>query len=821
MASSRRLIQIILFLITISVTAAGQSIIFGTVKDSEGKAVLLANITLKGLNSGTMSNSEGKYLLEINETGPVTVVISCIGFLNQEIILENNPDTRKEYNFSLVTNIALLDEISVSARHERASSFSRIELKDMQLVPNTTGGIESFIKTLPGVSSNNELSSQYNVRGGNYDENLIYVNDIEIYRPFLVRSGQQEGLSFINSDLISSIRFSAGGFDAKFGDKMSSVLDISYRKPQEFAGSLSASLLGGSVHLEGSDKSKKFTFLTGMRYKTTAYLLNSLETSGDYSPKFTDFQGLFSYSLSKKSEISFLGNLAVNQYNFVPKERSTEFGTSSTPLNLVIYYEGQETDRFDTYMGAFSYKYSPGPRVWMKLITSGFNTTESETFDILGEYLINELDNTIGSKTYGDSILNIGIGGFLNHARNYLNAYVYSGNYIGEYNGQSHKIRWGLGYQLNKISDKLSEWEMVDSTGFSVPADLESLELNSVVKSKNNLISGKYTAYLQDTWAFRDFENEFYLTTGMRISYLDLNGQVLLSPRMNFSVKPGWEKDIMFHLSSGVYFQPPFYREMRDPYGMLNKSLKAQRSFHFVLGGDYMFKGWERTFKLTTEMYYKNLANLVPYKVDNVRIKYAGENLANGYAVGIDMKLNGEFVKNAESWVSLSLMQTKENISNDFYYVTENGIPRKVLPGYYPRPTDQLFNFGLYFQDYLPNNPDYKVHLNFLYGSRLPYSSPSLNRYDNVYRIPPYRRVDIGFSKVLKKEESILSAGNPFRHFTNIWISAEIFNLLDINNTISYLWVRTISNQQDVPGIFAVPNYLTSRRLNLKLTARF
>ena len=821
MNSALKLIIIFIFLIVISPAVTGQCIIFGVIKDSEGQPIFLANVAAKGYNSGTMSNSDGKYELHINETESLTIVVSCIGFLNQEIIIENLKGSRKELNFILEDNISKLDEVSVSTRYDRASTFSRIDLKNMQLAPNTTGGIESLIKTLPGVSSNNELSSQYTVRGGNYDENLIYVNDIEIYRPFLVRSGQQEGLSFINSDLISSIRFSAGGFDSKFGDKMSSVLDIMYRKPQDFAGSVSASLLGGTVHMEGTDKNKKFTFLTGIRYKTTAYLLNSLETTGEYSPKFTDFQGLFSYSISNKSEISFLGNLAKNQYNFVPKERKTEFGTSGTPLNLVIYYEGQETDRFDTYLGALTYKFTPVPEVWMKFIASGFNTSESETFDILGEYLINELDNTLGSKTYGDSILNLGIGGFLNHARNYLNAYVYSANYIGEYNSTKHKFRWGAGYQYNRISDKLSEWEMVDSTGFSVPADNGSLELNSVVKSNNNLVSGKYSAYIQDTWAFRSLSNEYYFTAGIRSTYLDLNRQLLLSPRVNFSLKPDWERDIMFHLSSGIYFQPPFYREMRDPAGILNKDLKAQRSFHIVAGGDYIFNAWERPFKLTTEVYYKNLANLVPFKVDNVRIKYAGKNLARGYAAGIDLKLNGEFVKNAESWISLSLMQTSEDIKDDFYYIIDQGVSKKIEPGYYPRPTDQLFNFGLYFQDYLPNNPDYKVHLNFLYGSRLPYSSPSVNRYDNVYRIPPYRRVDIGFSKILKKEDSLLSPGNPFRHFSNIWVSIEIFNLLDINNTISYLWIRTITNQQNIPGIFAVPNYLTSRRFNIKLTARF
>jgi len=800
---------------------SGQTSISGTVKNIEGDAIFLANVAIKGFNIGTMTTTNGFYLLQINETGTLTMVASCIGYSNKEISIEVNPEVKLTIDFVLEENISELDEVSVSARYERASAFSRIDLKDLQLVPSTTGGIESLIKTLPGVSSNNELSSQYSVRGGNYDENLIYVNDVEIYRPFLVRSGQQEGLSFINSDLISSIRFSAGGFDARFGDKMSSVLDITYQKPREFAGSVSASLLGGTIHLEGIDKSKRFTYLTGVRYKTTKYLLNSLGTTGAYSPKFTDFQGLFTYAISNKSEISFLGNLAINQYNFAPEKDDIDFGTSSKPLNLTIYYEGQEKDQFDTYMGAFTYKYSPNPTLWMKLIASGYNTTESETFDILGEYLINELDNTIGSKTYGDSILNIGIGGFLNHARNYLNANVYSVNYIGEYTSSFHKLTWGAGYQYNSISDKLSEWEMIDSTGFSIPADDNSLELKSVIKSKNELVSTKITANFQETWTFQGLTNEYYLTSGFRATYLGLNKQILISPRISFSMKPDWEKDIMFHIASGIYYQPPFYREMRNPTGILNRELKAQQSIHVVAGADYMFKAWERPFKFTAEIYYKYLSNLVPYKVDNVRVEYAGENLAKGYATGIDMKVNGEFVKNAESWFSLSIMQTREDIRNDYYLIKEGNDTRKVEPGYYPRPTDQLFNFGLYFQDYLPNNPDYKVHLNFLYGSRLPYSSPSTNRYNEIFRIPPYRRVDIGFSKILKKEDSLLSSGNPLRYFSNIWISIEIFNLLDINNTISYQWVRTISNQSGVEGIFAVPTYLTSRRFNIKLTAKF
>lgn len=814
--------SVFLFAISFSEIFA-QARISGITRDENGLPVFLANVAIKGMNYGTMTDDSGYFSLRVPENEDLQVVFSCVGYKSKAINLYLNPGENRELEVILEEDITEIDEVSISVRQERATSFRSIDINSITMSPNTTGSIETIIKTLPGVSSNNELSSQYSVRGGNYDENLVYVNDIEIYRPFLVRSGQQEGLSFINSDLISSIRFSAGGFDARYGDKMSSVLDIKYRRPEEFGGSASLSLLGGALHLEGVSKNKKFSIISGLRYKTTAYLLNSLETEGEYQPRFGDFQALMRYEISPKFEISLLGNVSLNQYNFIPKTRETEFGTSSTPLNLVIYYEGNEIDRFDTYLGAATFEYKPFSNLRLKLISSGFTTSERETYDILGQYLINELDNTIGSETYGDSILNIGIGSFLNHARNYLDAYVFSVSHIGEFDSYNHKFKWGLKYEDQKIDDKLSEWELVDSAGFSVPTGSEELLLYDVIKAVNSVNNYKLSAFLQDTWGYKGLKNEYYLTAGIRTTYTGLNKQFLVSPRGSFSLKPDWERDIMFHFSTGIYFQPPFYKEMRNPEGVVNKDLKAQKSIHFVLGGDYIFQAWERPFKFTTEIYYKYLDNLVPYKVDNVRIRYAGENLARGYATGIDFKLNGEFVKGAESWVSLSFMRTREDIDGDIFEIPDKDNEGTVLyePGYYPRPTDQLMTFGLYFQDYLPNNPDYKVSLNFLYGSRLPYGSINKNRYDDVYRLPPYRRVDIGFSKILKRDESQLGERNPFRNFKSIWLSAEIFNLLGINNTISYLWVRTVSNQESVPGVFAVPNYLTNRRFNIKITAKF
>ena len=808
MAPFKPILILTVILQFISSGLSGQSLIYGTVRDQEGKSIRFANISVKEQGIGIITGDSGKFELNVPSNISLTIVVSCIGFKSQEAEYFLKPGEKKSLAFSLATDVREIDELMVSSSQERAAMLTRIDLNSLVMVPVSTGSVEALIKTLPGVSSNNELSSQYSVRGGNFDENLIYINDIEIYRPFLVRSGQQEGLSFINPDLVSSIKFSAGGFNASYGDKMSSVLDIMYRKPKAFSGSLAASLLGGSAHLEGVSRNNKFSFIGGMRYKSTRYLLGSLETSGDYKPKFIDFQGLITWNPSEKIEFSFLGNLAQNQYNFYPKNRNTDFGTASTPLNLKIYYEGNEKDQFDTYFGAITFRYSINSSLNLKIISSGFATFESETFDILGEYLINELDNTIGSTTYGDSILNIGIGGFLNHARNYLDAYVYSFSHIGNYTRSNHRLKWGLSYQVNLFSDKISEWDMVDSAGFSSPQNTDQLVLRNIVKARNNLISYKYSGFLQDTWAFTGLSNEYFFTAGLRAAYLGLNDQLLVSPRFLFSIKPDWEKDMMIHFSTGIYFQPPFYKEMRNPAGTINENLKAQSSIHILAGTDYIFGAWERPFKFTSEIYYKILDNIVPYKVDNVRIIYSGENMAKGYATGIDFKINGEFVKDAESWASLSFMQTREDIKGDSY-------------GYYPRPTDQIMNFGLFFQDYLPSNPDYKVSLYFLYGSRLPYSSPRKHRYDEIYRLPPYRRVDLGFSKIIKKEGVNLNTNNPFRHFKSIWLGAEIFNLLGITNTVSYLWVQSVSNQQNIPEIFAIPNHLTGRQFNVKLTAKF
>lgn len=814
---------IILFLtLTITYTSAQtDAVVYGMVIDTAGQPVDLANVALFNFREGTVTGPDGTFSVGVPSDREVEIIVSCIGFEPYRATVMLKKGERKELNFTLQQDITAIGEISISARQERASTFQRINVADIEFIPTTTGKIEAIIKSQAGVSSNNELSSQYSVRGGNFDENLVYVNDIEIYRPFLVRSGEQEGLSFINSDMVSSIRFSAGGFDARYGDKMSSALDITYKKPTKFSGSADLSLLGASLQFEGITPNKRLSYLAGYRYKTTTYLLNTLETSGDYKPQFSDFQALVSYRFSRKVELSFLGNYSSNAYQFIPEKGITEFGTQELPFNLTIYYDGQEVDRFNTYLGAFSLNVQPVNNLSLKFIATAFQTNERETFDIRGQYLINELDNTIGSETYGDSVLNIGIGTLQRHARNYLDAYVLAGSHIGTYKTDGHLLKWGFKYQYQDFYDRISEWELTDSSGYVLPNNGIEIVFPKHSRAENRISYDLLTGFIQDTWEFNSPAADYFLTMGLRSSLWNFNRSLMMSPRMTFSVQPNWERDMIFHISGGSYYQPPFYKEMRMPDDRINEDIRPQRSIHLLLGGDYIFTAWERPFKLTTEMYYKWLDDLIPYKIENIRIKYAGENIAKGYATGIDFKLNGEFVPGAESWFTASLMQTKEDIEGDWVTVIVDGEKVHEEAGYYSRPTEQLFSAGVYFQDYLPNNPDYKVHLSAFYGTGLPLSHPNEEQYYTTYRMRPYRRVDLGFSKIIKDKETVLKDRNPFRYFSTVWISAEVFNLLGINNEASYTWIRTVSNQRGIPAQFGVPNYLTGRRFNVKITARF
>ena len=789
----------------------------GLVKDDKGNLLSHVNVYLDRTTFGTYSNDTGFYRLFIPSGKDFSLVFSMIGYQSQRRVVHLKKAEILKVNIVLRLEVRSIAEVSISSETDRVGNISRISMNDFQLIPNPSGNIETLIKTLPGVSSSNELSSQYSVRGGNFDENLVYVNDIEIVRPFLIRTGQQEGLSFINPDMVSSLKFSAGGFEARYGNKMSSVLDVVYRRPTKYQATVSASLLGTSASAEGISKNGKFTHITGFRYKTSQYLLNTLETKGDYNPAFTDIQSLITYQFSKKLEGSFLGNFAQNKYQFIPQSRSTNFGTITQVYNLTVYYDGQEIDKYRSMLGALTLQYKPTQKLSLKLIGSAYSTYEQETFDIESQYLINELDNTPGSKTYGDSLLNLGVGGMLNHARNYLWANTYTASHIGTFLAGNHQLRWALEFKREIITDHLNEWTLVDSAGYSTPYAPESIQLYDVADAKNETTSNRFSGYLQDSYQFSSEKHKFFINGGIRFNYWNFNAEFLVSPRFRLSIKPGWNRDIMLHFATGIYYQPAFYKEMRDFHGKLNSQILAQKSIHFVVGGDYHLSLWDRPFIFTSEMYFKQLRKLIPYKVENVRIRYTAENNAKGYATGIDFKLNGEFVPGVESWASLSILKTEEDILGDFY-IDKNGNRRE--PGYFPMPTDQRVNFNLYFQDYLPNNPTLQMHLNLVYGSSLQVSPPMPARFDQTFPIGPYRRVDMGFSKIFRSDDhkSKVAWINKFNEFV---VSLEFFNLLNINNKASYLWVRTVSNQENFPNEFAVPNYLTSRRINLKLAVRF
>ncbi len=805
------------------VQAQEKATVRGKISDSKNHPVELVNIAIMGMPGGTISDRKGSYQIDVPANTAITLVFSFIGYEKKEFPLTLKSNEVYEINPVLAETSEMLPDIVIQDQRIRNTNLQRIDPKGVSTIPTVTGSVESLIKTMPGVTSRNELSSQYSVRGGNFDENLVYVDDIEIYRPFLVRSGQQEGQSFLNPDLTSAILFSAGGFDAKYGDKMSSVLDIKYKRPTEFAGSVSASLLGISAHLEGAAKNQKFSYLLGIRQKSNQYVLNAMETEGSYKPSFFDIQTLLRYNISTKLEISVLANYANNKYKLIPETRETSFGTIQQAKKLTIYFDGQEVDQFKTAMGALKLTFKPDKNTRLSFIASAFNSDESETFDVQGQYWIGDLETNLGSSDFGQVTQSQGVGTYLNHARNFLKASVYSFEHKGSMENSRNFLTWGVKFQHETIDDNLREWEMIDSAGYSLPRpsdqigaenpDILPFGLNFAVNSNINLSSNRYTGYIQNTWSLGDKKHDFAITAGIRGNYWDFNQQFLFSPRATISYRPNWKHDILFRFSSGYYYQPPFYRELRDFYGNINYDIKAQKSLHFVAGSDWNLTIWQRPFKFVTEVYYKLLDDLIPYQVDNVRIRYYSTQRAKGYATGLDMKINGEFVKGIESWASLGFMKTQEDIYDD-YHAAANNV--KVEPGYIPRPTDQRFTFSMFFQDYLPMNPSYKMHLAFYYGSSLPFGPPKSERYQQTLRMPPYRRVDIGFSKEIIGENSRLNQKNPLHYLKSLWVSLEVFNLLQVNNVISYIWVTDVSGTQ-----YAVPNYLTPRQLNLKLIAQF
>jgi len=708
--------------------------------------------------------------------------------------------------FHLTPRPRVLDEVVVETRFDRAEALRQIDIRSISRIPLPAGHFEAILTTL-GASSRNELGSEYSVRGGNFDENLVYVNDVEIYRPLTVKAGQQEGLSFLNTDLVSSVQFAAGGFDARYGDKMSSVLDIRYKRPGQFSGGITGGLLGASAHAGGASPDKRFTAIAGIRYKSNQYLLNTLETQGDYKPSFFDFQSFLTYKLTEKLEIDLLAHASVNNYRLVPHSRRTAFGTYQQALAFMVYYEGQEVDRFTNLLGALTLDYRPSPSISLKFIGSGYTAAEAVTYDVLGQYRIDMLDATIGSESEGDSILNIGVGGMLSHARNYAGARIINLTHKGNWQTGKFNIHWGLSMQSEILDHKQREWEMIDSAGYTVPFSDEEIKLSYSAVAHNELNAFRISGYLQHTGTTHIGTSRLFINTGVRFLYRDINRQWAFSPRARITLEPSAIPRLNFHASIGWYHQPPFFKEMIDPVGKLYTGVKNQVSIHYVLGSSYAFNMWDRPFRFTAELYYKHLDHLIPYTINDVDIRYLPAYEARGYAAGIEFKLNGAFVENTESWATLSFLSTREDRINDAY-------------GAYPRPTDQRVNFGMYFQDYFPSNPGYRVYTLAFFGSRLPYSSPDYDNPSEYYHLRAYKRIDIGLSKSLVLDRNGKRKIN-LRRVHDAWFSLEVFNIFGFNNQASYQWIRTVSNQDGYPNMFAVPNFLTGRLFNMKLSVDF
>lgn len=727
-----------------------------------------------------------------------------------------------------------LATVDVTDNKSRSTEVIVLDPKNFSRLPTPSGNLEDLIKTQIGVSSRNELSAAYSVRGGNFDENLVYVNDIEVYRPFLVRSGQQEGLSFANPYMVQNINFSAGGFEARYGDKMSSVLDITYRKPSKFAGNASASLLGGNLQLEGISSNRLVAWNIGARYRSNIYLLNSLDTKGEYRPTSADIQSLLTFDFNPRFRLEFLGSLSQSKYLVVPTNRETDFGTVNNAMRFTIYFDGQELMQYITATGGLSATFKPNAKTRFKFITSAYTTAEEEIYTVQGQYWIDQLEADLGQPNFGQVAFNRGVGTFINNGRNYLKAAVYSLEHKGtRILGKDRELLWGIREQVEFIDDKLSEWRVVDSAGYIVPWSPDAINLRDTYKTTAQLQTLRTQAYVQYNQGLqlRD-SSTFRFTAGGRINHSSLNQQLVFSPRVTLSYQPNWKHNWLFRFSSGLYYQPPFYRELRGIDGSLNTNIKAQQSLHLVLSSDYIFRMWNRPFKLIMAGYYKGLRFVNPYEVDNVRIRYFANNNSRGFATGLDLRLNGDVVPGVESWLSMGLMRTYEYSVDNIHYVYYNARGEEIIkgytfdqvkadselvdPGYIPRPTDQLFTFGMFFQDYLPRYPNFKFNMNMQFGTGLPFGPPTHQRWQQTLRMPAYRRVDVGFAYNALKQNREFRSKNVFNHLKELWFYVEIFNFLQIQNTVSYVWV------QDVTGnMYAVPNYLTNRQLNVRVQVMF
>lgn len=792
----------------------------GIILDSDFKPLQAVNVMVKDKPLGTNTNERGEFKITVPANVDITLSFSFIGYKTQEIELNLKSGEISNQKITLENNFEVLPEASIIDHSDRYIPMVRID-PTISLILPTVGGFEDILKTLPQVSSNNELSSMYSVRGGNFDENLVFVNDIEIFRPTLTRSGNQEGMSFINSDMVSGVTFSAGGFEPKYGDKMSSVLDIKYKKPNKFGATAYISLLGAGLHVEGISKNQKFRFNTGLRYKTTRYLLTSMDKQGSYDPNFIDFQTYMTYDVSEKYEIAFLGNISNNSYKFVPENMKMAWGSWNDKIGISMYFEGREIDRFTNVTAAFINTYKLNKNLTLKFIVSGYNTSESETFDILTQYFLNQINDDMNQRGGPDSIANIGIGSLLDHARNKLFANILSVKQIGILLKNNHRLEWGIQYNYEDLLYRVNEWNMKDSAGYSLPYSNNNVYMYNTDFGVMDFGLSRINAYIQDAYVFDFNKIDLSLIGGIRLNYLTFNKEFLAAPRITIALKPNWEeKNIVFRFSTGLYHQTPTYKEMRMLGGTINYNIKSQSSVQAVLACDWDFRMWERKFKFTTEAFYKYLYNINPYSVDNVRIKYYGDNIAKGYAYGIEAKVNGEFVKGTDSWFSIAFLKTKEKI-NGAYTLTKDDKTGMIdtislSNTFVERPTDQMLNLSIFFQDYIPKNPTWQVNLSLLFGTALPYTLLTKDKMFSGGRLRPYRRVDLGILKQLITPARPLPKGNIFKMFKELWVSLEVFNLLDINNTISYSWVTSTNGDQ-----YGVPNYLTSRRLNVKIIAKF
>lgn len=764
----------------------------GKVTDSNMSPVELATVSVIEQGKMTMTNLKGEFSIQLRSVDSVVVRFSMVGYKTKTRVLRR-PRGKQTLLIQLYDDNQLAG-ITVTEKKRQTGSTQQLETKDIKNTPSVTGNaVEELIQSQAGVSTHSELSSQYNVRGGSFDENSVYINNVEIYRPFLVRSGQQEGLSIINPDMVESIGFSTGGFEARYGDKMSSVLDIKYKKPKKFEANVAANLLGASAFVGFS--TKKFSWSNGIRYKTNKYLLGSLDTKGEYQPNFLDYQTYLTYEPTKNWSIEVIGDISENHYNFYPEDRETKFGTMENVKSFKVFFDGQEKDVFRTYFGSLSISRKFGEKTKLSLIASAFHTNEQERYDIQGQYWLTQTETSE----------NLGVGTYMEHARNYLKATVKSIKFALEHKTKKHDIQAGLTYRIENITEDSKEYEMRDSSGYSIPHTGEDLYMIYSLKAKNTLDANRLETYIQDTWRFSSKgEHTFFtLNYGIRFSHWNFNKESIISPRISLGIVPAFNHDVTMRFATGIYYQAPFYKELRDTttingitYATLNNKIKSQRSIHFIAGFDYRFKMKDRPYKFTAEAYYKALSNLVPYTVDNVKIVYDASQQCSGHAMGLDLKLYGEFVPGTDSWVSLSLMNTRINI---------NG---KSIP----LPTDQRYSLNLFFTDYFPGTDRWRMSLKLAFADGLPFGASHRQLDEQPFRAPAYKRADIGMSYRLLNNEK----GDRKSIFKNIWLGIDCLNLLGINNVNSYYWITDVTNQQ-----YAVPNYLTGRQINIKASFEF